>query len=72
MKENKLFQDQKPRVGKGRRVEHKSQGDKCICKSYMKIWLLLLMKRELQVGVVTYHILEGNDLIQACNQIAIS
>lgn len=54
MKENKLFQDQKPRVGKGR-MEHKSQGDKCICKSYMKIWLLLLIKRELQAGLVTPH-----------------
>lgn len=31
----------------------------------------LVDKRELQVAVVMYHMLEKNDLIQTCNEIAI-
>lgn len=43
----------------------------CKYMSYLKIWLLLSIKGDLQVEAVMHHMLERNDLIQACNQIAI-
>ena len=55
------------REGKGNR----NHRDMCIHMSYIKTWLLSLRKGELQVGVVTHHVVERNYLIKAYNQIII-